>query len=666
MTTPRPTMANAKRAGFHATTTAIRVVAVFVVRQTKRLQAALYRLLQPTLPARFVRRIAVRRVRRRADRARQPRTILASRTPSDETMLILKIHDLHQAWQKAPLDVLGELDRLNTSAPDRETVFALMELCYAAVRRVRRDEELTARLLLSCVVYSYQFLFDPRYGAPLSAFHPYTRFACELYNQALEGHLCALRRRKQRICAGQRLPLLHGVLELQRKDSFLMWSFEDISGFELASELEVSGLEGHYAIEGIGVPLVVIRDVSGQAATGESFLPGIRQTCAATALLKVTGPFDDGAGNVPVYRGEGALYDAVREETLTEAGVTLPLKADFATPLAYMMTRTPDPVSFVAMLDAEEWRHETGLHMMQPYQPDRIPIVFVHGLMSSPFTWLRMLITLMADRTISAKYQLWFYMYPTGNPIVYSAQILRQSLRDMQQRYDPTGTNPNFNQMVLVGHSMGGLISKLQVVNSGDHIWRAFANVEPESLRLTDAERTLIETALVFEALPWITRVVFIATPHSGSIFAESWYARLGAVVARMNEEWEHASSAAIRKIMAQAGASVDPTFRKIITRRMPTGIDGLLPSNPMLHATQHLPLAPRVTCHSIIGNQRAGGEAGGSDGTVAYASAHFAPAVSEVIVKSDHGAHAHPLAIREVRRILREHAQLLPAAPET
>jgi pimeloyl-ACP methyl ester carboxylesterase len=651
-------MAAAKRAGFNVVTTAIRVVAVFVVRQTKRLQAALYRVLQPTLPARFVRRIAVRRVRRRAERARQQRTILTSRTPSDEALLVLKVHDLQQAWKAAPLDALRELDRLNTGVPDRETVFALMELCYAAARRMHRDKAMAARLLLSCVVYSYQFLFEPRYGAPLSAFHPYTRFACDLYNQALEDFLCDLRRRKQRIYAGQRLPLLHGVLDLQRKDSFLMWSFADISGFELASELEVSGLDGHYAIEGIGVPLVVIRDVAGQAVTGESFLPGIRQTCSATALLKVTGPFDDGAGNMTVYRGEGALYDAVREETLTEAGVTLPLKADFATPLAYMMTRTPDPVSFVAMLDAEEWRHETGLHMMQPYQPDRIPIVFVHGLMSSPFTWLRMLITLMADRTISAQYQLWFYMYPTGNPILYSAQILRQSLRDMQRRYDPSGTNPNFNQMVLVGHSMGGLISKLQVVDSGDHIWRAFAHVEPETLHLTDAERTLIEAALVFAALPWITRVVFIATPHCGSIFASSWYARLGAVVTRMNEDWEHASGAAMRRISAQAGAALDPTFRKIIARRMPTGIDGLLPSNPMLHATLALPLAPRVTCHSIIGNQRAGGEAGGSDGTVAYASAHFAPAVSEVIVKSDHGAHAHPLAIREVRRILLEHVQ--------
>jgi type IV pilus assembly protein PilC len=52
-----------------------------------------------------------------------------------------------------------------------------------------------------------------------------------------------------------------------RKDSQLAWSFEEISSFELASELEVSGLEFHYEIEGIGVPIIrsleIVSETSG-------------------------------------------------------------------------------------------------------------------------------------------------------------------------------------------------------------------------------------------------------------------------------------------------------------------------------------------------------------------------------------------------------------------
>jgi pimeloyl-ACP methyl ester carboxylesterase len=594
----------------------------------------------------------VRRRRRQAQR-----TILTSRRPSDQTLLILQHRDLTERWRCTPLALLEKLDEENRQAPERETLFALMELCYAHARRQPVASDLAMRLLLSCVIYAYHFLFDPRYGAPPSAFHPHARFASELYNQAFEQHLRAIRRRKQRVCAGQRLPLLCGTLELMRKDSQLAWSFEEISSFELASELEVSGLEFHYEIEGIGVPLVAIHDVPGEMQ-GASFLPGIRQTCAATVVLHVGAP--QGAADAPVYQGAVVMYDAARTETVQAGDVSLPLKADFTTPFAYMMAHAPVPVSFVAMLDVEEWRRETGLHMMQPYQPDKIPVVLVHGLMSSPFTWLRMLNTLVADRIIGSRYQFWFFMYPTGNPIVYSAQILRRSLRDMQRRYDPDGTNPLFNNMVLVGHSMGGLISKLQVINSGDHIWRNFVDVALDDLPLSGAERALFGELLVFDALPFITRVVFIATPHRGSTYAETWYARLGATVTRLHEEWLRTSTQGVRKILAQNGTRVNPVFRGIVARRMATGLDGLLPSNPMLHATSALPLAPWVTSHAIIGNQHAGGVAGGTDGIVRYASAHLDACVSEKIIKSDHCAHAHPVAIQEVRRILLAHLQQL------
>ena len=62
-------------------------------------------------------------------------------------------------------------------------------------------------------------------------------------------------------------------------------------------------------------------------------------------------------------------------------------------------------------------------------------------------------------------FQFWFFTYETGNPILYSAMRLREALETAVATLDPAAQDPALRQMVLLGHSQGGLLVKLMVVD---------------------------------------------------------------------------------------------------------------------------------------------------------------------------------------------------------
>ena len=165
-------------------------------------------------------------------------------------------------------------------------------------------------------------------------------------------------------------------------------------------------------------------------------------------------------------------------------------------------------------------RAQDGLYLLEPYRPDRIPVVLVHGTASSPARWAELVNELRADRRIRARYQIWLFVYDNGNPIVYSGGRLRRALENAVKEADPSGTAESLRRMVVIGHSQGGLLTKLTVVDSGDRFWRNAMDVPFESLKLSEETRELIQDSIFFTPLPFVRRVVFIATPHGGSYLA--------------------------------------------------------------------------------------------------------------------------------------------------
>ena len=298
--------------------------------------------------------------------------------------------------------------------------------------------------------------------------------------------------------------------------------------------------------------------------------------------------------------------------------------------------------------------------MLEPFQPDKIPVVFVHGLMSRPRTWAMLFNDLLADPVLRRRYQFWFFQYPTGNPILYSASVLRESLLTVQETYDPDATNLNFQQMVICGHSMGGLLSKLQVHRSGDRLWKLVSEVPLESLQLSPDQRSLLKRVMFFDALPFVDRVVFMAVPHRGSEMATSFIGRLGVRLTRIPGRLQDTVGAVRQRLRKSTGAKSDAD----LLNRAITGISDLDPGNPVLIEVASWEFPNHLEIHSIIGNAVAADTPGGDDTVVPYGSSHLADARSEKIVKSGHKVHTTAAGILELRRILHLHLEEGNQAP--
>src|SRR5262249_1243150 len=236
----------------------------------------------------------------------------------------------------------------------------------------------------------------------------------------------------------------------------------------------------------------------------------------------------------------------------------------------------------------------TGLSLLQPYRRGRIPVVLVHGLRSTPCSWAPMVEALEGDPVISDRYQFWTFGYSTGDPIPYSAWLLRRDLDELRRKFDPDGTDAAFDRMVVVGHSMGGLLTKMMVQDTGTRLWQLVSDRPFEELAGDPEARALFRHALFFKPRPEVRRVVFIATPHRGSRVDRGRLERIGARLVRHQEPLQ----ASFGRLRARNGPAF---FSKRLREGLPTSIDELEWGSPILTGLSDLKLAHDVAAHSVI-----------------------------------------------------------------
>jgi pimeloyl-ACP methyl ester carboxylesterase len=606
--------------------------------------------------------VGVRRVNMDKRFERIDRTALNENTPSERTLLYLRRHDVETKWRNDPEGILTELDAQVRQNPDREALFALMELSYIAARRAANRPETAAMYSLSCAVYAYSFIFDPGLGPPLEPYHPHTRAACEFYNRSFAAFAIHLRDRKIKFTSQRRFKVIGGELTIVDRKSELRWDPSEFDTFFVTYEFEVEGLENVYQTFGLGVPVILIR-TPGASAAGDPeqrFMPKLNQTYAATALLKIAPFVSKAEPSRQKFEAELMIFDPTDSDRLSVGDRTAALETDITTPLAYLTGRSKLPGGISGVLDVGSWQNVQGLYMLQPYEKDKIPVVFVHGLMSSPRTWLAMFNDLSGDPVLRKHYQFWFFMYPTGNPIMYSAAILRDSLNEVQQTFDPERDDLAFNRMVLVGHSMGGVISRLMIVDSGDSFWRMVTDTPFEEADLAPEQRELARRVFFFDHLPYVSRAIFIAAPHRGSEWADYRIGRLGSALVGLPVAMLKTTAGFLQAVVTKPFMQQDVSEAEHNIGQVPTGIDGLSPGNKLYQVLDEIEVPPDLPHHTIAGNTEAPDTPGGSDGIVPYRSSYLEGAESEKIVHSGHSAHNHPLAILEVHRILLLHLERL------
>jgi triacylglycerol esterase/lipase EstA (alpha/beta hydrolase family) len=453
--------------------------------------------------------------------------------------------------------------------------------------------------------------------------------ACETYNAAC-GELTVLLRSSE----GGRLwnqPLtLAGNNTTYRlrlePASNAVWAPNYFTSFVPADAIKEKLIRKENTNEGVGGALVGVRKVDPP----EKFAPMRGITAPVTTTL-----------NFNAKNATLALRRPAKQLTATVDGKVRPLNANFSAPLSYY----PPPTSlmfvgFLGGLKNSNYPAPTGLYFLQPYDPDRIPLVFVHGLFSTPFDWVKTINGLQADPEIRKHYQFWVFAYPTGNPILYSALRLRQELAKADQLY------PNHKPYVVVGHSMGGMLTHDQVVTVTEAMWDKSLGQVANRVFKENSKDSLIVRATTFRANPRIKRVVFICTPHRGSDLASNGIGKIGISLITL--------PARLTAVMMDSLTGSELAQITGSSKRLPNSITGLKPTSPALPVINSVPIG--VPYHSIIGDRGKDHCPNCSDGVVAYWSSHLDGAQSETIVPGPHGSCQLAQTIAELDRILRLH----------
>jgi pimeloyl-ACP methyl ester carboxylesterase len=416
------------------------------------------------------------------------------------------------------------------------------------------------------------------------------------------------------------------------------WPPDYFTSFEDPNQIKRTLIKKEVTQSGVGGALVGIRSVTPP----EHFAPRKGMAAAVTATL-------DFHGSDAVL----ALRQPSSDPSARVEGKVRPLAADFSAPISYF--RPPNNLLlFGAMgtLRGANMMERTGLYFLEPYDPSRIPVVFVHGLASTPFTWVKTVNGLQQDPEVRKRYQPWLFGYATGSPILNSALRLREELAKVDKLY------PNHLPYVVVGHSMGGMLTHAQVTTVTRSMWENDKNLgsTAKSIFANNSSDSLIVRALTYRANPRIKRVVFICTPHRGSDMASGGLGSLAVSLIRLPAQLltplkDTLTSAELVQITGSA-------------KRFPNSVWGLKPTNPSFPVVNEPPMS--VPYHSIIGDRGKGDCPNCSDGVVAYWSSHLDGAKSECIVPGPHGSAELPETIAELDRILRLHLGLPSASTGT
>lgn len=597
----------------------------------------------------------------------QSRTVSRNSTNSDEvshmTRRYVLSENLAEKCSNEPLICILDIDtELRTSGEAILAIYAA-ELAFQAAKEHEISEDTFARLNASALVYASGYLFDTGLTNKPSEFHPAHRLAIDIYNRSLAQILRHLHSRRALTGATHRLPLMRGSLEitLQSEVNYLPRSFLHI---RVAYDYEARGFENHQSYFGLGAPLILLRPYKS-ALLGEGnsdseasrsfrlasehseedkdkpyrYLGKSDQAYPATALLQQDGSYFH--SDRKLYEAELRIVDSLSQDNADLNGRRVPLEVDLSSPMAYMLAGAEKGDSLFRRLDGDSIGETSGLYMLYPYDAKKIPVVFVHGLASSPLTWFTMINELLSDPEIRSRYQFWVYWYPTSNPVEFSAADLRKTLLQAKQRL-------GFQQMLLVGHSMGGLLGRLMIQTSRTEDWILESGIERDRFKLLDPDtRELLRNVTNYDPLPFVDRVIFLATPHRGSALADGLAGYMGRKAMSLPSGVARIFDTGLDLMTGEEEAPVIAP---------PSGIESLSPDSLFVRVTMNQPFAPEVPYHSIIGSRSATDLDWITDSVVPYESSHLPGARSELLVESDHSVHATMPAILEVRRILKLH----------
>ena len=574
--------------------------------------------------------------------------VLSDQSLSAPTQQILNRSGLVDRFRLEPADAIEALRTGIPTASRSDRFFALAELSFLyATQGGDQPYYLTA------AVYAYAFLFPKDISATPNPFDPRLVTAVNLYNQGIALGFYNKESGTIEIKTNTyKLPF--GELSIHLDPDELQWGRFNMVDFVAATKLDVRGLKNDYRWPGIGSPMVAsLKHNPGKDVPEFSLVPPALKV-AVTAFLRLENIEENiKKGN---FTGELKLFTTQDKTSVDINGRNVPLAFRPTTALASTLEGSQvydlelkGLLTGDLSLFKETARFKDNVFLMAPYRPGRIPLVLVHGTASSPARWAELINEVLNDPVLLPRYQIWLFTYNTGNPVLYSGGLLTQGLKNIVKELDPEGKDEALRKMVVIGHSQGGMLTKLTAIDSGDRFYDRLFLVPIDKLDVSPKTRDLMRSSLFYKPLPFVKQVVFISTPHRGSYLSYNWVGNLMQRIISLPNKLLNPLQEAFQQ-------SQDVLKIKGMMNSIPRSTDNMNPNNDFIKTFASIPISPEIKAHSIIAVKNPEDpKEKWVDGVVAYKSAHVDGVASELIVTSGHSAQDNPDAIEEIRRILIE-----------
>jgi pimeloyl-ACP methyl ester carboxylesterase len=571
------------------------------------------------------------------------RSALSSDQLSEDTRTVLRRAALLEVFDDRPGEAIAALraQAIATGMPWPD-LYALAELNYHEGRRTK-----SKTMLLASALYAYAVLFPAGDADRPSPYSGQFQQAVDFYNLALTQVLSGVGAEGVANLQSGRYDLPFGVVDVTVDQADLTFAGRTMTSFVPTMNLKVTGFQNDYRSDGLGAPLAAGLKPAPEPESGLVLPAKLR--IPTSAVLQIDDPRRQLTGSALTARL--ALYTIYDTASIRIEGHDVPLEYD------------QTAVRALFAVEGKSWTRELSgllnntiagpngttndnLFALEPHRDGRIPVVLVHGTASSPLRWADMVNDLLEDKDIRDHYEFWFFTYNTGNPIPISANVLRHALENAVTSLGGTQADPALGRMVVIGHSQGGLLTKLISIDSGTKLWDAVSDKPVDELNVKPETKVLLKEALFVHHLPFIKTVIFIATPHGGSYQASQTIVGLFTRLVTL----PLSIAAASADVLANAGDAL----KLDKDRRSFNAINGMSPGNPAIEALRQIPVAPGIHAHSIIPTLQDGPLDDRDDGVVEYKSAHINGVESELVIEHQgHSTQSNPLAVREVRRIL-------------
>jgi len=576
------------------------------------------------------------------------KTSITSNGYGSWSRIVLRRYGLEESYRQSPHQTIIKLHKYAMTDKRRDILYALAELSYYQ-GKIKSDNFSKseyadgADYFLLSTLYSFYYLTDDSFMPEINSFDGGFRKICDFYNLSLPQALVWRSDDKQLLVeSATRVIAPFGKVKINIVDKTEgVVPVENFTRYTASDSLSLRGMSMRVRENGLGSPVIGEERIQkGETTIGKGY--GLTLIMTPNNL-----DFESKKGlavNLQIFSPLTARSFKVKNNDV-------PLEIDLTAPFAYGLNQNFYwDLGLTQFLKGKQLI-DNGMYQLQPYQPGKIPVILVHGTMSSPVTWAELWNTLNADPLVRDKFQFWYYSYDSGKPVISSAKHLVKSINKLKLELDPESKDPAIDNMVVIGHSQGGLLTRLTVTDTGESIIKTVTKGKSiDELNIRDEFKKDLRDQAVFEALPCVKRVVYIATPHRGSSLVNGFTTRIARwfITLPMNTIQNTADI-----VKGLATLELGDEFREIKYR---TSIQSMSPNNPALISLAKREPADWVTVNSIVAVKDIHDKENSGDGVVKYSSAHLANADSEFVIQSGHSCLNNPLVIEEVRKRLLEH----------